>query len=475
MANMVGQMREDYKIIFHEDELPLEGLNHNRALHIIVQFEDKFIARVLVDGGSSLNICPLDTVKILGKGFHEIRAGSMTVKDFNGSQRATIGEINHCLQMGPTWFDVEFQVLDISASYNLLLGRPWIHAAGAMVSILHQAVKFEWNHREVIIHGDGSNPIYTSQPIPVTGNRRMLGGETYHHIKRVNAIEKDKWWSSNIESLLAWSGYEPDKGLGKNLQGITKSIQLKCHEEIALAGLRNLFVEDEDIDCSAIIEEEEEKGLIIQIVEKRTILRNWTATPSWAHQVLGDSDEEDEIPKEVVREVENFDNKPKSSLDETKAVNLENAETIKETRISIHLSQTEKEECIRFLKEYKDILAWSYDDMTDMSLKIKEDITKQIKAKVLRVVEYATWLANIVPVSRKDGKVKVYVDYWDLNRASPKDDFLLPNIQILIDNYAKHELQSFVDIFAGYHKIWMDEEDIEKTAFITPWVYTAIR
>nr|XP_016455040.1 PREDICTED: uncharacterized protein LOC107779185 [Nicotiana tabacum] len=39
-----------------------------------------------------------------------------------------------------------------------------------------------------------------------------------------------------------------------------------------------------------------------------------------------------------------------------------------------------------------------------MSLKIKEEVIKQIKDKVLRVVEYPTWLANIVPVPKKDGK-----------------------------------------------------------------------
>ncbi|XP_070010811.1 uncharacterized protein [Nicotiana sylvestris] len=285
--------------------------------------------------------------------------------------------------MGPTWFDVEFQVLDITISYNLLLGRPWIHTVGAVASTLHQAVKFEWNHQEVIIHGDGSNPIYTSQTIPVIGNRRRLGEETYHHIKHVNAIEKDKWWSNKIESILAWSGYEPDKGLRKNLQGITKPIQLK------------------------------------------------------------------------------------------------------------------KEEYVRFLKEYEDIFAWSYDDVTGlstsivshklptypmclpvkhklrkfkphMSLKIKEEVTKKIKAKVFRVVEYPTWLANIVPVLKKDGKVKVCVHYQDLNRASPQGDFPLSNIHILIDNCSKHELQFFVDCFAGYHQIWMDVEEAEKTTFITP-------
>ncbi|XP_070054832.1 uncharacterized protein [Nicotiana tomentosiformis] len=162
MANMVGQVLKSQKITFHEDELPPEGLSHNRALHITVHFEDKFISRVLIDAGSSLNICPLTTLKRLGKGLHEIRVGSMNVKAFDGSQRATIGEINLDLQMGPTWFEVEFQVLDISATYNLLLGRPWINTAGAVASTLHRALKFEWNHQEVIIHGDGSNPIYTN-------------------------------------------------------------------------------------------------------------------------------------------------------------------------------------------------------------------------------------------------------------------------------------------------------------------------
>ncbi|XP_070019440.1 uncharacterized protein [Nicotiana sylvestris] len=147
---------------------------------------------VLIDGGSSLNICPLVTLRILGKCLHEIKDGAINVKAFDGSQRSTIGEIGLCLQMGPTWFDVDFQVIDVSASYNLLLGRSWIHAARAIASTLHHTVKFEWNHQEVIIHGNGSNPIYSRQTIPAIGGRRKIGGETYHHIEQVNAVDKDK-------------------------------------------------------------------------------------------------------------------------------------------------------------------------------------------------------------------------------------------------------------------------------------------
>ncbi|XP_070055282.1 uncharacterized protein [Nicotiana tomentosiformis] len=155
------------------------------------------------------------------------------------------------------------------------------------------------------------------------------------------------------------------------------------------------------MDCSAIVEEEEEEeeeDLTIQTMKEGVVLKNWTAAPSRARRVPG--------------EVEDFENKPKSNLEETEAVNLGDSKTVKETRISIHLSPSEKEEYIIFLKEYEDIFAWSYDDMTglstsivaqklptnhmcppvkqklrkfkpDMSLKIKKEVTKKINAKVL--------------------------------------------------------------------------------------------
>ena len=61
------------------------------------------------------------------------------------------------------------------------------------------------------------------------------------------------------------------------------------------------------------------------------------------------------------------------------------------------------------------------------------------------------------------------IDYRDLNKASPKDDFPLPHIDVLVDNTAQHTFFSFMDGFSGYNQIKMAEEDMEKTTFITPW------
>ena len=102
-------------------------------------------------------------------------------------------------------------------------------------------------------------------------------------------------------------------------------------------------------------------------------------------------------------------------------------------------------------------------------LKIKEEITKQIDAGFLMVTEYPQWVANVVPVPKKDGKIRVCVDFRDLNKASSKDDFPLPHIDILVDNTAGHALLSFMDGFSGYNQILMAPEDREKTTFITQW------
>ena len=105
----------------------------------------------------------------------------------------------------------------------------------------------------------------------------------------------------------------------------------------------------------------------------------------------------------------------------------------------------------------------------EMLLKIKEEVKKQLDAGFLEVSKYPQWVANIVAVPKKDGKVWMCVDYRDLNRASPKDNFPLPHIDTLVDNTAKHSLFSFMDGFSGYNQIKMASEDIENTIFLTMW------
>ena len=75
------------------------------------------------------------------------------------------------------------------------------------------------------------------------------------------------------------------------------------------------------------------------------------------------------------------------------------------------------------------------------------------------MVNHPEWFANVFWMPKKDGKVRMCVDFQDLNKASPKDDFPLPYIALLL----------VMDGFLAYNQIKMGREDMEKTSFITPW------
>lgn len=70
-----------------------------------------------------------------------------------------------------------------------------------------------------------------------------------------------------------------------------------------------------------------------------------------------------------------------------------------------------------------------------------------------------------MPVEKKNGK---YIDFRDLNKATPKDEYPTSVAYLLVDAAAGHWIISFMDGNAGYNQIFMAEEDIPKTAFRCP-------
>ena len=105
----------------------------------------------------------------------------------------------------------------------------------------------------------------------------------------------------------------------------------------------------------------------------------------------------------------------------------------------------------------------------DVWIKAKVELKKQWDASFLEIVRYPQWVSNIVMVPKKEGKIRVCVDFQNLNRASPKDDFPQPHIDILVENTARSSTYSFMDGFSGYNQIKMAPKDKAKTTFITPW------
>lgn len=103
-----------------------------------------------------------------------------------------------------------------------------------------------------------------------------------------------------------------------------------------------------------------------------------------------------------------------------------------------------------------------------VALLVKEKLERMLDAKVIHPIDYSEWISNMVPVTKPSGDIRICTDFRDLNKACPKDDFPLPNIDMLVDLTVGHEIISIMDGFSRYNQIQIAEEDQHKTTFTTP-------
>jgi hypothetical protein len=98
--------------------------------------------------------------------------------------------------------------------------------------------------------------------------------------------------------------------------------------------------------------------------------------------------------------------------------------------------------------------------------RIKEEVEHLLKTCFIRTCWYAKWISNIVPVEKKNtGKIRVCMDFCNLNKATPKDEYPMPVADVLINRAPGHKMISFLDGNAGYNQIFIVEEDVFKIAF----------
>ena len=79
------------------------------------------------------------------------------------------------------------------------------------------------------------------------------------------------------------------------------------------------------------------------------------------------------------------------------------------------------------------------------------------------------WVSNIVCVTKKQGTIRVFIDFRDLNKACPKENFPTLHIDQMFDNYAGSDIFSFMGGFSSYNQIEIFPVDQHKMTLIFPW------
>ncbi|KAM1465204.1 hypothetical protein ACFX10_043752 [Malus domestica] len=166
-------------------------------------------------------------------------------------------------------------------------------------------------------------------------------------------------------------------------------------------------------------------------------------------------------------------------------------------QISSLLEAKNQAKIVSLLHEFKNCIAWHYTEMLgldstlvehimpikegykhvkqapwrmskEIEENVKEEIERLVKAGFIRPAKYVKWLANIMPLKAITNAVRCCVDYRNINRATPKDEYLMLMADLSIDAVAKHKVLSFMDGNASYNQIKMAEEDKHKTSFRCP-------
>ncbi|XP_070007432.1 uncharacterized protein [Nicotiana sylvestris] len=391
---MAERFFEVNTISFTRDYLPAEEAVHNKDLHLTVKYEGYYMKRVMLDGGSEVDIYPLSTLQRMEIGIERIPANNVCVRAFDRVKRDTIGEIDLIITIGPVDFEMTFQVLDMETSYNFLLGRPWIYAAGVVPSTLYQMVKFEYDNQEIVLHGEDEQSIYQNPSVLCLEARESSEHIVYQAFEIVVVAQFEEGdplpqpFLSNASIMVATqiirNGYKPGKGLRASLQGITKPISPVVNEKfiglgfqdtkairtwannreenkwvlshpiphLAQSFIKKKYVEEEEATFMA-----EEINDICGALKQMLYDSNMVQPEECTSQLEYD---EDEAFREINRELEQFDNKPKPkpNLNEIEPVNLVNSEEIRETMINIHADERNRDPLIQLLFEFKDVFAW---------------------------------------------------------------------------------------------------------------------
>lgn len=72
-------------------------------------------------------------------------------------------------------------------------------------------------------------------------------------------------------------------------------------------------------------------------------------------------------------------------------------------------------------------------------------------------------------VRKKNGEIRLCVDFRNLNVACEKDNYALPNMETLLQRVTRSGMMSMLDGFSGYNQVLVKKKDQHKTAFTTPW------
>ncbi|PKI42443.1 hypothetical protein CRG98_037174 [Punica granatum] len=385
------------QISFAEDELPSEGQGHLRALHIVCRCNNHVVGRVMIDNGYALNVCPVSTLKQMNVDMSHIHASKTTPP----------------------------------------AREPWIHAAEAVPSSLHQKLKFFIEGKLITVNGEEDYAVYKETAVLYIsiGEDQNLPFHSFDTISvirdygEVGPSQADRM----IGKVLLKNDYVRGTGLGARGDSIfAPPVMRSCRlavESISNVSLHIMggtsdspITESDDFSSDAV-----ESFLVLPAIYAVTEETSSELQSNPNHRYNDSNSSETHLGKslpvyfeegldedghvlEIEESLHRLENHQLTLVEPTEEIDIGTAKEPRTLRIRTGLQPAQRSRMIYFLTEYQEVFAWSYTDMpgldpsivkhflsldterfppkrqhlrcqrADLLLRIKEEVIKQVDA-----------------------------------------------------------------------------------------------
>ncbi|KAI5411692.1 hypothetical protein KIW84_056677 [Lathyrus oleraceus] len=333
-----------------------------------------------------------------------MRQSGVVVKAFDGSRKTVIGEVDLPIKIGPSDFQITFQMLRLKLE---LLSKLYL-----LLSLLRRAPSFaSYKDAKLAIMRGATAGLGKMIELEENESRAGIGFSS---------------GTLNKQGLFKSGGFI-HTGLDEEVAAVLEEDTKDSGNFIIPGGVYNNWIV---VDIPTVVHK---STLISKPVEHN----DPTPSPNFEFSVFeAEEDDVEEIPDEITSLLEHEEKIIQPHLENLETVNLGSEDCVREVKIGALLEESVKKGLIKLLREYVDVFSWSYEDMPglgtdivqhflplkpecmpvkqklrrthpDMAVKIKEEVQKQIDAGFLVTSTYPQWVANIVPVPKKDGKVRI--------------------------------------------------------------------
>ncbi|KAL0453380.1 UNVERIFIED_CONTAM: Transposon Tf2-12 polyprotein [Sesamum latifolium] len=473
-------------ITFIDEDLLLGSKPHNRPLFVVGYVREQKVNRILIDGGSAVNILPLRILKELGipielsnpshdprlqsrrtKGCRHIKAAT----NYGGHVKKVLGDSKPFTEAESHFADAKYYIEGAKKEKEVLPSEePKSYRNQSTRNNDSSTIKVELS-KDLILPLTQINLKQPSRP-PLKGFVPSTQEEGGHETLATD----EKGFDPKAFKLLVKAGYNPKENpsLGKLPPEATGKMLHGLYATQIMLKEKGHAVQDSRVGLGftppkhvrIVIKRDDRES-----VASSNYISNGTEedfAQIYHVTLIKDREIEEEDAEDAPIELEEG---VKATVDELREVNLGNTEDPRPIYMSASLTQEDEGTYITLLHKFKDVFAWSYKKMPGLDSKVAVHHLSVKKGARPVKQDQRRFRPELIPLIETEVNKLIEVGFIrevkDLNNACPKDD-LLPIAELMIDATTGHEALSFMDGSSGYNQIRMAPADKELMAFRTP-------